>query len=89
MRAPSARPVRAQCAPSARPVRARTTLLWRCFVPYNYTLLGKEKNTTLPNILLEAKTYKYIKSSAVFAVNLFQIEEKLTDGIKKETQPLK
>ena len=52
-------------------------------------LLGKEKNTTLPNILLEAKTYKYIKSSAVFAVNLFQIEEKLTDGIKKETQPLK
>jgi membrane protein required for colicin V production len=42
-------------------------------------LLGPEKRTPLPNLLLEAKTYNYIKKSADIAVKLFPTELNIKD----------
>ena len=42
-------------------------------------LLGPEKRTPLPNLLLEAKTYNYIKKSADIAVKFFPTELNIKD----------
>ena len=44
-------------------------------------LLGKEKNTPLPDLLLEAKTYNFITKTADLVVNFFPIELNNNDQV--------
>ncbi len=50
-------------------------------------LIGKEKNVPLPNIILEAKTYSYIKSSSILIIKLFPIKTEPSEVIEKNLLP--
>ena len=47
-------------------------------------LLGKEKSTPLPNILLEAKAYDYITKTANIVIKLFPVELNFKDKTIKD-----
>ena len=46
-------------------------------------LLGKEKNIPLPNIILEAKSYTYIKETSILLLKLLPIETKPNEKTEK------
>ena len=43
-------------------------------------LLGKEKNIPLPNIILEATSYDYIKNTSIFLIKLLPLETKTIEN---------
>ena len=47
-------------------------------------LLGKEKNIPLPNIILEATSYDYIKNTSILLIKLLPLETKIIE--KKSLQ---
>ena len=48
-------------------------------------LLGKEKNIPLPNIILEARSYDYIKNTSILLIKLLPVETKPSNKIENNS----